>query len=216
MHLGEGESGLSDAIFFASMYDYINVKGPKSSNGKVAIVNLIEVRSADRVSVRSRIAYAVMYVVIIGCIAWFIFAMRDPNYRWSFIDDDVMRARNVLACLVLTYGIFMVRRIQLMTAGRIPAAVLTKNESTVTVNPARLGPLLRAPVERVTAPISVRFREDKGVSFIGKQHLRSISIKGKDSSSSIVSFGPWEEGTEERVREFLADLMERPEATANE
>lgn len=110
----------------------------------------------------------------------------------------------------------MVRKLQRMTAGRIPAAVLTKDGSTVTVNLARLVPLRRGRAEHVTAPVTLRFHEYKSVQFIGKQHLRSIQIKGEGSSSSIVSFGPWEEGTEERVREFLDDLMEHPEATANE
>ena len=179
-------------------------------------MNPIEVRSADTGGPRSRVAYTVSYIVIVGGIAWFIFTMRDPNYRWSFIDDDAMRARNILWSVVLIYGIFMVRRLQRMTSGRIPAAVLTKDGSTVTVKLTSLAPMIRRPVERVTAPVTLRFHEYKSVQFIGKQHLRSIQIKDEGSSSSLVSFGPWEEGTEERLREFLGDLMERPEATANE
>lgn len=176
----------------------------------------LEIRVADVQRVRQRLAYSFFYALFIGCAIWAVYTMQDPNYRWSFVDDNVMRVRNIFLTLAMICGVLITRRMQRINSGQLPAAYLFRDASSVTVRITSNTPLTKTRIRRISAPITVRFREDKSVQFVGKQHLRTIQIKGAGSSSSIVSFGPWEEGTEERVREFLADLMERPEATANE
>lgn len=176
----------------------------------------LEIRVADVQRVRQRLAYSFFYALFVGCAIWAVYAMQDPNYRWSFVDDNVMRVRNIFLTLAMICGVLITRKMQRINSGKVPAAHLFRDASSVTVRITSNTPLTKTQIRRVSAPITVRFREDKSVQYIGKQHLRTIQIKGAGSSISIVSFGPWEEGTEERVREFLADLMERPEATANE
>ena len=176
----------------------------------------LEIRGADVQRVRQRLAYSFFYALFIGCAIWAVYAMQDPNYRWSFVDDNVMRVRNIFLTLAMICGVLMTRKMQRINSGKVPAATLLRDASSVTVRITSNTPLTKTQIRRISAPITVRFREDRSVQYIGKQHLRTIQIKGVGSSISIVSFGPWEEGTEARLREFLADLMDNPEPAAKE
>lgn len=170
----------------------------------VARDRVFAVRCERPKGLRQPLGFSLYYFVLILCIGWFLFAMRDPNYKWIFVDDNVVRVRNGLAILVLIYGILMGRRFQRLVSGRLAAARISIDGDKVIVTKDSMTPFVRPRVETVTMPVEVRLEEHRSVSLFGGMHMRTIRLSGSGSVSRVNSFAVWEDERGDALRAFLA------------
>jgi hypothetical protein len=136
------------------------------------------------------------------CLGWFVFAMRDPNYKWIIVNDNAMRLRNGVAMVVLIYGILMGRRFQRLASGKLAVARIAVDGNVVIVTKDSMTPLFRPRVERVMMPVDVKVEEHPEVSLMGS-YMRTIRLKGHESSSRVNALGPLQDGNGDALRAFL-------------
>lgn len=152
---------------------------------------------------RRYVGFAAAYGVFAVGIAWFSFAMVDPNYKWIFVDDNVMRVRNAALILLFVYWLLAVRRMQQLAFGRRPLAVLTRSAGQVVVTKESLAPFAHSRVDALTLPVEAQFQDHRDIRIFPGVRVSSVLLRGARSSSRVYSMWSWAESTDDALKEFL-------------
>jgi len=154
----------------------------------------------------STFGFVVMYAVFIACIAWFSFAMIDPNYKWIFVDDNVMRVRNGLFIIVAGYWVVATLRLHRMARGLVPIATLERDGGEVLLAKSSPMPFRRSQVEVLHLPVSVKLTEDRNVSFSRNTFMRSVKFVHAGGKVRVNTVWPWDGVDQESLESFLAQV----------
>lgn len=163
----------------------------------------LELHASPATGWRRYVGFAAAYALFVLGIAWFSFAMVDPNYKWIFVDDNVMRVRNAALILLFVYWLLAVRRMQQLAFGRRPIAVLRQNAGQVVVTKTSLAPFGRSRVDVLSLPVVAQFQDHPELRVFPGVRVSSVRLSGTRSKSRIYTMWAWRDHTVESVLEFL-------------
>lgn len=147
-----------------------------------------------------------MYGVFAACIVWFAFAMVDPNYKWVFVDDNVMRVRNALLILLALFWILATVRFHRMALGYLPVARLERTGAKIDLiktPPMPFGRVRRATLE---SPVVVSLTEERSVSFGRNTFLRSVKFRHRGGQVRVNTVWAWDGVDQVSLERYLGQV----------
>ena len=145
-------------------------------------------------------------IFVVTC-AWFIFAMRDPNYQYIFVNDNLMRVRNAFFVIVGIWGIVALNGYRRVLLRKAPVLLAERQRSgpVIVVRPAL--PLLQSRKTLVmSASADVVFTEIPAMHFQGKgTYPRVVEVR---SGGERLRNGTFWALDPESITEFVEHLRE--------
>lgn len=152
------------------------------------------------------------FALALGGIAWFVFTWRDPNIRFSFIDDDVMRVRSAVFIAVgLDLCVTLVRWIQLARGSR-PIGVVRAVEAGVEVTQCSYSWWGRARTRVVSNPVDLRVAHKRKAHGVSGLNLRVLRFRGPSGAFAVTSLWDFDENSVAELRSRLSALGEGSES----
>lgn len=139
-------------------------------------------------------------------IVWFVVTWRDPNLRFSFIDDDAMRVRSaVFISVALAMCATFVRWLQFARGSR-PIGVVRAVGAGVEVTQCSYSWWGRRRKRMLVGPITMRLSEDRHARVLPSMYLRSLQFRGGGGAFAINSLWDFDEKSIAELRSRLSAL----------
>ena len=136
---------------------------------------------------------------------WFTWSLRDPNYRWIFVPDDIMRVRNIL--FVLFAAVLVATSIDLyrIAMGSKPLARFSRGASgeLIVLQPGAVLGSARKRRTVLLGPVKATWRESPGTPILGGAYPRNLCLSGETGRVRLSTLWAWREDDVEAVRELL-------------
>jgi hypothetical protein len=166
--------------------------------------SILVARQPRRAKLAGIAAWQVIFVV--GC-AWFVFAMRDPNYQYIFVNDNLMRVRNAFFVLVGIWWIVALNGYRRVLLRKAPVLRAERQGSGPVIVVRTALPLLQSRKTMVIgASADVVFTEMPAMHFQGKgTYPRVVEVR---SGGARLRNGAFWALDPESITEFVEQLRE--------
>lgn len=172
----------------------------------------VEVRCEVRNWRSVSLGFAGGFAVMLAGIVWFVVTWRDPNLRFSFIDDDVMRVRSAVFIAVgLDLCVTLVRWLQFARGSR-PIGVVRAVGAGVEVTQISYSWWGGSRSKMISSPVHLRVTHNRKAHGVAGLNLRVLGFRGASGAFAVTSLWDFDEKSVAELRSRLSALDEGSES----